>query len=131
MKIKDEIKKSGTFWLPPYREKIPGILSISNEKGIELEVDQSFVNDPASIVSLFDNPDNIYRVVGHIQEYGFVILDGCQTSTGGLNFNYNLIQTSRVILANRAFTGFPSLQTDIPSFNTLQFSIEELVLSKT
>ena len=124
MKIKEEIKKSGTFWLPPYREKMLGILSISNEKGIELEVDQSFVNDPASIVNLFDNPDNLYQVVGHIQEYGFVILDGCQTSTGGFNFNYGLIQTSRVILANRVFTGFPSFQTKIPSFNTFQFSIE-------
>ena len=124
MKIKEEIKKSGTFWLPPYREKMPGILSISNEKGIELEVAQSFVSDPASIVSLFNNPYNLFRIAGHIQEFGFVILDGCQTPTSGFNFNYGLIQTSRVIRADRVFTGFPSLQTEIPSFNTFKFSIE-------
>ena len=124
MKIKEEIKKSGHFWLPPYREKMPGILSISNEKGIELEVAQPFVNDPASIVSIFSHLDSFFRVVGHIQEYGFVILDGCQTPTSGFSFNYGVIQTSRVIWANRVFTGFPKLQDEIPSFNTFKFSIE-------
>lgn len=124
MKIKEEIKKSGTFWLPTFTKEVSGVLSISNESGIVLEVAQPFVNNPASIASVFTNLDSFFRVVGHIQEFGFVILDGCQTPTSGFNFNYGLIQTSRVILANRVFTGFPSLQTEIPSFNTFQFSIE-------
>ena len=127
MKIKEEIKKSGTFWLPSSPEPVPGVLSISNEKGIVLEVAKSLVNDPASIVSSFVNLDNVFQVIGHIQEYGFVILDGCQISTSGLNFNLTQIQTSQTVWANRVFTGFPHiqyLQNGIPSFNTFIFSIE-------
>ena len=127
MKIKENIKKSGNFWLPPYREPMPGVLSISNEKGIVLEVDNSLINDPASIVSSFVNIDNVFQVIGHIQEDGFVILDGCRISTSGLNFNLGQIQTSQTILVNRVFTGFPDtqyLQNGIPSFNAFEFSIE-------
>lgn len=127
VKIKEEIKKTGQFWLPGYREKVPGVLSISNERGIELEVAQSLVSDPTSIVSPFINLDSFFQVIGHIQEYGFMILDGCQTSTSGFNFNLSQIQTSQTIWANRVFTGFPHpqyLQNGIPSFNTFKFSIE-------
>ncbi len=124
MKIKEEIKKSGTFWIPQSPEPVPGILSISNERGIELEVARSFVNDPASIAALLNNFDNFYRVIGHIQEYGFVILDGCQTPTGGFNFNFGQIQTSQTIWANQVFTGFPRPQNEIPLFTTFKFSIE-------
>ena len=124
MKIKEEIKKSGTFWLPSFPEPVPGVLSISNEGGIELEVAKSLVNDPASIVSPFINPDSFYRVIGHIQEYGFMILDGCQTPTSGFNLNLGQIQTSQTIWANRAFTGFLQPQNEIPLFNTFNFSIE-------
>lgn len=127
MKIKEEIKKSGTFWLPSSPERVSGVLSVSNERGIELEVAKSLVNDPASIASLFYNPDSLFQVIGHIQEYGFVILDGCQISTSGLNFNLSQIQTSQTIWANRVFTGFPYIQyfrNGVPSFNTFEFSIE-------
>ena len=124
MKIKEEIEKSGRFWIPSFREEVTGVLSISNEGGIELEVAKSLINDPASIVSIFNNPNSLFRVIGHIQEYGFVILDGCQISTSGLNFNLGQIQTSQVILANRVFTGFPQPQNEIPLFNTFKFSVE-------
>ena len=127
MKIKEEIKKTGTFWIPSFPEPVRGVLSISNERGIELEVAQSLISDPASIVSSFVNLDNVFQVIGHIQEYGFVIFDGCYISNSGLNFNLSQIQTSQTIRATRVFTGFPSgeyLQNGIPSFNTFKFSIE-------
>ena len=127
MKIKEEIKKSGVFWIPPLPEPMPGVLSISNEKGIVLEVDKSLINDPASLISPFTNLDNVFQVIGHIQEDGFVILDGCQISTSGLNLNLSQIQTSQTIWASRVFTGFPAtqyLQNGIPAFNTFKFSIE-------
>ena len=127
MKIKEEIKKSGNFWLPPYREPMPGVLSISNEEGIVLEAAKSLINDPASIISPFITPNSFFQVIGHIQEYGFLILDGCRIPTSGLNFNLGQIQTSQTIWANRVFTGFPhiqDLQNGIPSFNTFKFSIE-------
>ena len=124
MKGKEEIKKSGTFWLPFFPEPVPGVLSISNERRVELEVTKSLVDDPASLVSPFINLDSFFQVIGHIQEYGFVILDGCQISTSGFNFNLSQIQTSQTIWANRVFTGFPQPQNEIPLFNTFKFSIE-------
>ena len=124
MKIKEEIKKYGNFWIPQSSEPVTGVLSISNERGIELEVAKSLINDPSSIVSLFDNPNSLFRVIGHIQEYGFVILDGCQISSGGFNFNLGQIQTSQVIWAYRVFTGFPQPQNEIPLFNAFKFSVE-------
>ncbi len=124
MKIKEEIKKSGNFWIPQSPEPVTGVLSISNERGIELEVAKSLINDPLSIVNLFNNPDSLFSVIGHIQEYGFIILDGCQISSGGFNFNLGQIQTSQVIWANRVFTGFPQPPNEMPLFNTFKFSIE-------
>ena len=124
VKIKEEIKKSGKFWIPQSSEPVTGVLSISNERGIELEVAESLVSDPTSIVRLFNNPNSLFGVIGHIQEYGFVILDGCQISSGGFNFNLGQLQTSQVIWANRVFTGFPRPQNEIPLFNTFKFSIE-------
>ena len=127
MKIKEEITKTGNFWLPQSHEPVSGVLSISNERGIELETAKSLVNDPASLISPFITLDNVFQVIGHIQEYGFVILDGCQISSGGFNINLGQIQTSQTILVNRVFTGFPDtqyLQNGIPSFNAFEFSIE-------
>lgn len=76
MKIKEEIKKSGSFWLPPFREAVYGTLSISNEEGIVLEVAQPLgADNMADIETLFSpNQPPLERIVGHIQEYGFVIL---------------------------------------------------------
>ncbi len=127
MKIKEEIKKTGTFWIPSFAEPVSGVLSISNERAIELEVAQSLVHDPANIVRPLTNLDNEFQVIGHIQEFGFLILDGCYVSNSELQFNLGQIQTSQKIWATRVFTGFPHpkyLQNGIPSFNTFKFSVE-------
>ena len=127
VKIKEEIKKSGVFWLPSFSGSVPGVLSISNEAGIVLEVATSPINDPTDIVNLYTNLDSLSHVIGHIQEYGVVILDRCRISTSGLNFNLGQIQTAQTIGANRFFAGFPTdqhLQNGIPYFNTFKFSIE-------
>ncbi len=124
MKIKEEIKKSGKFWIPQSSEPVAGVLSISNERGIELEASESLISDPESIARQYTNLDSFYPVIGHIQEFGFVILDDCYTSTSGLNFNFSQIQTFQTIRANRVFTGFPQRPNEIPLFNTFKFSIE-------
>lgn len=126
MKIKEEIKKSGNFWIPPYRGPLSGVLSISNEEGIVLEAAQPLSADNiADTETLFSpNQSPLERIVGHIQEYGFVILDGCRSKTDSLNLNFGVMQTSRVIWADRVFTGFPQPQNEIPLFNTFTFSIE-------
>ena len=126
MKIKEPFKKSGTFWLHPFPNAVPGILSVSNEERIVLEVEQPVSPEDMSIIPslLNPNPSPLGKVFGHIQEYGFIILDGCRSTRETLNLNYSVLGTSRVISATRVFTGFPALQNDIPLFNTLTFSIE-------
>ncbi len=126
MKIKEEIKKTGIFWFPPFPNEVPGVLSISNDTGIVLEVAQPVSPENiAAIASQFNpNSEPLDRVLGHIQEYGFVVLDGCQSKTDSLNLNLGVLQTSRVIWADRVFTGFPQPQNEIPPFNTFKFSVE-------
>ena len=55
MKIKESIKKTGNFWLPPFPNAVRGTLSISNEEGIVLEVDQNL--SPEDIAILYDAPE--------------------------------------------------------------------------
>lgn len=127
MKIKEEIKKTGTFWLPPFTEEVSGVLSISNERGIVLEVAQSVSPENIAAIASQFNPNSdtfLDRIAGHVQEYGFVVLEGCQSKTDSLNLNLGVLQTSRVIWAERIFTGFPQPQKEIPPFNTFKFSIE-------
>ena len=77
MKIKEEIKNLGDFWLPAAPErKVSGTLSISNERGIELEVFQALEGNMESLLSR--NMRSFDRVVGHVRGYGDVTLDGCQ-----------------------------------------------------
>ena len=79
----------------------------------------------AILPSLFNpNSPPLEKIFGHIQEYGFVLLDGCQSETNSLNLNYGALRASCVIFASRVFTGFPDFQNDIPLFNTLTFSVE-------
>ena len=126
MKIKENINTTGNFWLPPFPNAVRGTLSISNEEGIVLEVDQHISPENMAILPNLFNPNSppLGKVFGHIQEYGFVILDGCQSKTDSLNLNLGALRSSRVISVDRVFTGFPAFQNEIPPFNSLTFSIE-------
>jgi ApeA N-terminal domain 1 len=71
LRIKDEFKKSGYFWLPTAPErKIPGTLVITDGGNIELE-----------LVELFDESigglDALERIIGYIEKNDLVTLDNC------------------------------------------------------
>ena len=71
MKIKEEIKKYGDFWLPAAPDrKVHGTLSISNEREIELEIFQALEGNMESLLNR--NMGSFDRVVGHVEEYGHV-----------------------------------------------------------
>ena len=111
MRIKEEIKKSGYFWLPSEPDrKLPGTLSISDGGNIELEVDDIFIA----------HNDDLKRIVGQIEKDEWVTLDTCYHK----KISANLGTPKSLIHVNRAFTGVIYDEGSLPLFNTLTFSVE-------
>ena len=124
MKIKEEIKTSGDFWLPTIPDrKVPGTLSISPEGDIELEILKPL---ESNIEAFSHNMGGFNRMVGNVQKYGHVTLDGCQykTKTHSLSVGQDLLNAHSVLWVNRVFTGVKYHENEIPRFNTFTFSIE-------
>ena len=121
MRIKEEIKNYGDFWLPSAPAKrIPGILSISDGGSIELELFGVFGK-------IAENPKQIDRIVGHVEKKGFVTLDECfcrnmfsSVSTPSVRdeISKSLIDVTTV------FTGVAYREGEIPRFDTFTFSVE-------
>ena len=85
MRIKEEFKRLGEFWLPSVPDRVlPGTLSISDGGSIELEVAGLFNND--EIEALLNNDwQSIERIVGRVEKDGLVTLDDCYYKTGRMN----------------------------------------------
>ena len=121
MRIKEEFKEYGYFWLPSVPDKrIPGILSISDGGSIELEVFGVFGE-------YGENSKLIERIVRHIRQEGFITLDGCYRKS--LSYSPDKSRTfddisKSSIDVTRVFSGVAYREGEIPCFNTLTFSIE-------
>ena len=114
MRIKEEFKKSGYFWLPSEPdEKLPGTLSISDGGHIELEV----LHQLGEMRTPFGDEK---RVIGQIENDEIVTLDDCffKGRQGSIGISKSLIHVGR------AFIGVPYDDGEIPLFNTLTFSVE-------
>lgn len=121
MRIKEELKESGYFWIPSAPDKrIPGILSISDGEIIKLELFGMFG-------TFNDNSRQIERIVGHVEKMGFVTLDDCYCKS-----TWSSVDTSRTfdelvkssIEVMKVFTGAAYRAGEIPRFDTLTFSVE-------
>ena len=122
MKIKEEIKKYGDFWLPAAPDrKVHGTLSISNEREIELEIFQALEGNMESLLNR--NMGSFDRVVGHVEEYGHVTLDGCQYTTKSHNLSQD-VKVHGILRVDRVFTRVKYDENESPCFNTFTFSIE-------
>ena len=133
MRIKEEFKKSGYFWLPSAPEKkFPGTLSISDGGIIDLEIVElsesvgsdrldwgSFDSDALNWEPAFYN--NFKRLVGHI-ETDEVTLDDCKFKEGFPNRRTGLSRS--LLRVDRAFTGIKYGENEIPCFKILVFSID-------
>lgn len=119
MRIKEEFKRTGNFWIPSVPEEIVhGILSISDGGNIELEVTTGQLKDRNGKFNI-----NLERIVGYL--HGSlpsipVTLDDCY---------YKILPTiggtsKSLIRIGRAFIRAQYDQDEIPSFNTLTFSVE-------
>ena len=120
MRIKEEIKRSGCFWLPSApRDRVLGTLSISDGGIIELEVVRSVTVSNDDVKQVIGE-GYAKRIVGEIEQDGLVTLDNCYCE--GRTYSYGIKKS--LIRVNRAFTGVNYDEDDIPRFNSLTFSIE-------
>ncbi|RKU37243.1 hypothetical protein C6496_10885 [Candidatus Poribacteria bacterium] len=132
MRIKEDFKKSGYFWLPSAPEKkYPGTLSISDGGIIDLEIVELFESigsdsaDQESVSWDILNWEPVFRnrfkrIVGHI-ETGEVTLDDCRPN-GGFIFPTGLSKS--ILRVGRAFMGVKYNKDEIPRFKTLIFSVD-------
>ena len=120
MRIKEEFKRLGHFWLPsaPGRQ-IPGTLSISDGGNIELEVAGLF-HDGIEALLNSDSAD-LKRIVGLLEKDGWVTLDDCYYKGP---FNFIGSPSKSFIHVGRVFTGVAYNEGEIPLFNALTFSVE-------
>ena len=87
MRLDEEFKKSGYFWLPSNPEKrIPGTLFIKDGGNIELEVVGLFDESIDGINRAMNGSDVLERVVGHIEKDGLVTLDDCFYKNRNISF---------------------------------------------
>ena len=120
MRIKKEFKRTGEFWLSSTPDtRIHGTLSISDGGLIELETIGFFADWKESL-----NID-LKRIVGYIQKDRSiplipVTLDDCTYKT--IPTPVGIPKSS--IRVSRAFTGVQYDEGEVPSFNTLTFSVE-------
>ena len=111
MRIKEEFKRLGDFWLPSAPDrKIPGTLSISEGGIIELEVAGLF-NDEIEAL-LRDRLEPIERIVGDID--GLVTLDDCYYKTQTISLGGG--RSKSFIHVGRVFTGVGYDEGESPCF---------------
>ncbi len=120
MRIEEEIKRSGYFWLPNNPDKkVPGTLSIVDGGKIELELIGLF-NEK---IQEFSISDDLNRINGSVEKDGYVTLEDCFYIRKTLSFGS--ISTSRIFV-HKMFSGVAYDKDELISFNSLSFSIEGL-----
>ena len=124
MRIKEEIKRSGFFWLPSSPEnQIFGILLMSDGGDVKLELTESL--DPSIQAQLgVTHPDSLNPILGHVEKDGPVRIDRCYHTSKKRSIVHGKLIVSDVIRASRAFIGFPYDESTEPRFNTFTFSVE-------
>ncbi|MDE0146476.1 MAG: hypothetical protein OXL95_11475 [Nitrospira sp.] len=121
MRIKEEIKGSGHFWLPSApKKKLRGTLNISDGGKIELEVEGIFGETVEGQYSESNDKGEVERIVGQIEKYGSVTLDSCTYKNAPIfsdGFSKSLLYVRKVLLgidyANRELL-----------FSAFDFSVE-------
>ena len=122
MRLKEEIKRSGYFWLPSAPEKkIHGTLNISDGGKIELEVVGLFNETVEGQNSAISDSGEFERIVGNIEKHGLVTLDGCfykhwHPFSDGIS--------KSLLHVSKALFGIAYDDKDSLLFNTLKFSVE-------
>ena len=118
MRIKEELKKAGYFWLPQNEDrKIPGTLYISDGGKVELEVVGLFDES----IEALNGDDGLSRIIGHVEKDGLVTLEGCFYRNKNIAFGgiaKSLVHVHKVI------SGVAYEKDEEVSFNTVSFAVE-------
>lgn len=115
MRILNPIKRVGAFWLPGQgQSRISGDITISDSGRIDLVIYSSF----SSVSSI-----RIGRIIGEVEGFGFVTLEGCFYKTLNTNF-YNQPARSEVVVG-RLYCGVGFEDGSISSTKFV-FSVEGL-----
>ncbi len=122
MRIKEEIKRSGRFWLPskPERE-IDGTLTISDGGTIKLDLMQPI---DTNLESIFGPTEGLNQIIGHVEKDGPILIDRCYSQQKRTNITHGRVMGGDVILADRLLTSFPYDENPNLQFNTFSFSVE-------
>lgn len=124
MRIKEEIKRSGFFWLPSSPEnQIYGTLFISDGGNIKLELSEPL---DSSIQAQLGptHPDSLNPILGHVEKGGPVRIDQCYRVSKDRNITRGRLMVPLVIQADRAFMGLPCEGDASLHFNSFSFSVE-------
>ena len=123
MRIKEEIKRVGEFWLPASpKNKISGTLLISDGGNTKLELAEPLDSSLSAMFSF--NSDNLGRILGHVETDGPVTLDNCYYINNRRSIVRGGLIASDIIGVNRVFTGFRYEKGVSPRFNEFTFSVE-------
>ena len=123
MRIKDEFKKSGYFWLPAQPEKkLPGTLVVTEGGKIQLELVGLFGESVEGINNFLSGDDNPKRIVGHIEGINLVTLEDCFYTKKGFPLPGSI--TKSTIHAHMAIIGVAYEDEESIFMNTFRFSIE-------
>jgi hypothetical protein len=122
LRIKDEFKKAGYFWLPLTPGKmLPGTLVIMDGGNIELEVVGLFDESVEGINRAISGEDELERIIGHIEEHGSVTLDDCFYKRRNISFGG--ISKSTIHIGT-AIIGVAYNDKENVLLNKFQFSVE-------
>lgn len=118
MRIEEEYKKYGFFWLPGHEEKqVPGVISVCDGGDISLEI----VGHLGEGAHALDYGPELDRVIGHIEKDGLVTLDDCFYTQK--NFSFGGISKSKIVVG-RMLVGAAWDKGEPVVFNTFEFSTD-------
>lgn len=125
MRIKEEIEKSGYFWLPSTPDKkIPGKFTISDGGKIELEALELFDESIEAINKALNGKVELDRIIGHVEKYGFVTFDNCFYKNTNLSLSGCGAIYKSLVHVSQAFLGVAYDDKEIVLFNKFRFSVE-------
>lgn len=123
MRIKNEFKKSGYFWLPAKPEKkVPGTLSVTEGGDIQLELIGLFDESVEGMNNYMKGNDNPKRIVGQIEGGTFVTLENCLQTSRDFPLPENI--TKSTFFAHMAMVGVAYEEEENILINTFRFSVE-------
>ncbi len=122
MRINNEIKQVGYFWLPENEnKKLPGTLTIRNGGRIELEVIGLFGDIAETLGSSQRTSNRKFLIKGIIESDGYVTIFDCLQTRVTTN-SYSLHQARFIV--NRALVGIAIPSENEILFNSFKFSAD-------